>query len=70
MGIEAQPRDRVIMQYILTKLAIAIVWVAAAAFFNTIIGVFGIEAALLGLALFIALAIALALRPQRTEHEV
>lgn len=53
------------MRTIRTALAIAFVWVAATAFFFTIIGVFGTEPALVALALFVALACLLAVRPQR-----
>jgi len=52
-----------------TKLAITLVWIAAIAFFNTIIGVFGIHAALAGLALFGATACVLAAREQRLEDQ-
>jgi membrane associated rhomboid family serine protease len=47
--------------------AIPLVWIAAIVFFNTIIGVFGIQAALAGLVVFVALACVLAARSQRSE---
>jgi len=50
-----------------TKLAIALVWIAAIVFFNTIIGIFGIHAAIAGLALFVAVACVLATRNQWLE---
>lgn len=52
------------MQNLRTTLAIAFVWIAATAFFFTIIGVFGDKVALAALALFVALACVLAARPQ------
>jgi hypothetical protein len=67
MEIEANARDLWVMQNLRTPLAIAFVWVAATAFFFTIIGVFGTEPALAALALFIALACVLAVRSQRLE---
>ena len=54
---------------LLTGVAVALVWFAATAFFFTIIGVFGVPAALAGLALFVALAGLGAGRPQRTEGQ-
>ena len=55
------------MRNLRTTLGIAFVWVAATAFFFTIIGVFGTEPALAALALFVALACVIAMRPQRLE---
>jgi hypothetical protein len=49
-------------------ITIVLVWIAAIAFFNTIIGVFGIQAALAGLVLFVALACVLTARAQRREE--
>jgi hypothetical protein len=51
-----------------TAIAIAFVWVAAVAFFFTIIGVFGLEPAVAALVLYVAVACALALRPQSKEQ--
>jgi len=53
----------------LTILAIVLVWLLAIAFFNTIIGVWGIQAALAALVLFVALACVLGARPQRLQDQ-
>ena len=46
---------------------IALVWIAAIGFFNTIIGVFGLQPAIAGLVLFVAVASVLSARTQRLE---
>ncbi len=51
----------------LDAFAIVLVWIAAIAFFNTIIGVFGLQPAIVGLALFVALACAAFARSQHVE---
>jgi hypothetical protein len=49
-------------------IAIVFAWIAAIAFFNTIIGVFGLQAAIAGLVLFVALAFVLIVRAPRREE--
>ncbi len=50
-------------------IAIVFAWIVAIAFFNTIIGVFGLKAAIAGLVLFVAVACVLIARaPRRAER--
>ena len=50
------------------SIAIVFVWIAAIAFFNTIIGVFGLQAAIVALVLFVALACVLTARSLHREE--
>ena len=50
------------------SIGIVFVWIAAIAFFNTIIGVFGLQAAIAGLVLFVALACVVTARSPRREE--